>query len=98
MFLQHDDASPHTSVATSVAIESIRFEVVPHLPNSLDLTPSDIGCLQLSRHASKEFLHMWCRNGFRNSLKNSTLMGSKNMFSSNGFLLHLRDSTWENEA
>jgi hypothetical protein len=41
MFLQHDDATPHTSVATSVAIESIRFEVVPHLPDSLDLAPSD---------------------------------------------------------
>jgi len=42
-----------------VAIESIRFEVVLHLPNSLDLAPSDFGCLQLSRHISKEFLHMW---------------------------------------
>jgi len=87
MILQHDDATPHTSVATSVAIESIRFDVVLHFPDSLDLAPSDFGCLQLLRHISKEFLHVG-RNGFKNSLKNSALMGSKNMFSSNGFLLH----------
>jgi hypothetical protein len=59
MFLQHDDAAPHTSVATSVAIESIRFEFVPHLSTSLDLALSDFGCLQLSRHFSKEFFHIW---------------------------------------
>ena len=47
MFLRHDDTTPHTSVATSVAIESIRFEVVPHLPDCLDLARSDFGCLQL---------------------------------------------------
>ena len=59
MFLQHDDATPCTSVATSVAIESTKFEVVPHPPNSLDLAPSDFHCLHLSRHISKEFLHLW---------------------------------------
>jgi hypothetical protein len=53
---QCDDAAPHTGAATSAAIESNKFEVVPHLPCSLDLPPSDFGCLQLSRHISKEFL------------------------------------------
>jgi histone-lysine N-methyltransferase SETMAR len=40
MFLQHDNVRPHTSAATSAAIHSIRFEVVPHPPYSPDLAPS----------------------------------------------------------
>jgi transposase len=38
---QHDNAKPHTSYATSVVIESTRFEIVPHPPYSLHLAPSD---------------------------------------------------------
>jgi hypothetical protein len=41
MFLQHDTVKPHTSSATSVVIENVVFEVVPHPPYSLDLAPSD---------------------------------------------------------
>jgi hypothetical protein len=41
MCLQHDNATPHTDVATSAAIESITFQVAPHTPYSLDLAPSD---------------------------------------------------------
>ena len=51
MLLQHDNARPYTSAATSVAIKSIRFEVVPHPPYSLDLTPSDLWLLRaLKKH------------------------------------------------
>jgi hypothetical protein len=39
--LQHDNARPHTSAATSAAVDSIEFEVVPHPPYSPDLAPSD---------------------------------------------------------
>jgi transposase len=41
MLLQHDNTRPHTGAATSAAMESIRSEVVPHPPYSLDLVPSE---------------------------------------------------------
>jgi hypothetical protein len=40
MFLQHN-ARLHTSAATSVAVQRIRFEVVPHPSYGLDLALSD---------------------------------------------------------
>jgi histone-lysine N-methyltransferase SETMAR len=42
MLLQHDNARPHTSAATSGIVESIGFEVVLHLPYSPNLAPSDV--------------------------------------------------------
>ena len=42
MFFQHNNARPHTSAATSAAIESIGFQVVPYPLHSLDLAPSDL--------------------------------------------------------
>ena len=41
MLLQHEDARPHTNAATSAVWDSIKFEVVPHHPYSLDLAPPD---------------------------------------------------------
>jgi transposase len=41
LLLQHDNARPHTSAATSAAVDSIGFEVVPHPPYSPDLVLSD---------------------------------------------------------
>jgi histone-lysine N-methyltransferase SETMAR len=40
MLLQHDNARPHTTAATSVAVASTGFELVPHPPYSPDLAPS----------------------------------------------------------
>jgi hypothetical protein len=39
MLLQHDNTGPHTSAATSVAIEGIGLEVVPNTYYSRDLAP-----------------------------------------------------------
>jgi hypothetical protein len=40
LFLQHDEATPYTTAATSTAIQSIIFEVIPCPPYSTDLTLS----------------------------------------------------------
>ena len=41
VFLQHDNAPPHTSIRTMEAITSFGWTVIPHLPYSPDLAPSD---------------------------------------------------------
>ena len=56
MHFQHGNTRPHTSVAPSVAVESIRFKIVPHPPYSPVWHRLDFGCSQLSRNISKEFI------------------------------------------
>ena len=41
VFLQHDNARPHTSAQTQTAIQSLGFTILPHPPYSADLAPSD---------------------------------------------------------
>jgi transposase len=41
MLFLHDNVKPHTVAATSAAIESIEFQVVPHPLYSPDVAPSD---------------------------------------------------------
>jgi len=41
VLLLHDNARPHTARATNDALETLKFEVLSHLPYSPDLAPSD---------------------------------------------------------
>jgi len=41
MLIQHDNARPHTSIQTQEAIAKFGRNVLPHLPYSPDLAPSD---------------------------------------------------------
>ena len=41
VLLQHDNAQPHTSIRTRKAITSFGWTIMPHLPYSPDLAPSD---------------------------------------------------------
>jgi transposase len=41
ILLVRDNARPHTARATIEALETLRFEVLSHLPYSPDLAPSD---------------------------------------------------------
>jgi hypothetical protein len=41
MLFQHNNIRPHTSAATSAVTDSMRSEVVPHLPNSPYCATSD---------------------------------------------------------
>jgi hypothetical protein len=45
MLLQHDNARPHVSTATSEVKENIGFEAVLHCTYSLNLVPSDFSFL-----------------------------------------------------
>jgi histone-lysine N-methyltransferase SETMAR len=40
MLIQHDNARPHTSLRTQEAIAKFIWNVLPHLPYSLDLAPT----------------------------------------------------------
>jgi histone-lysine N-methyltransferase SETMAR len=51
VLIQHVNTGPHTSVATSVAIESTELEVVPYPPYSPDMALSDFSLLAaLKKH------------------------------------------------
>jgi transposase len=41
ILLLHDNARPHTARATIDALETLKFEVLPHPPYSPDLAPSN---------------------------------------------------------
>lgn len=41
ILLLHDNARPHTSRATTEALDRLKFEVLPHPPYSPDLAPND---------------------------------------------------------
>jgi hypothetical protein len=88
-----------TSAANSVAIENIRFEVVPCLPYSLDLAPADFWFLQLSGNISNEISHVMKfilvqGIGFETTLMVMSLI---NLFSAGSVELKERETIWQNE-
>jgi transposase len=42
ILLLHDNARPHTALATIDALETLKFEVLSNPPYSPDLAPSDL--------------------------------------------------------
>jgi hypothetical protein len=105
MFLQHDNARPHTSAATSAAVDSSRFVVVPHPPYSPDLASSDFWLFRaLKKHLKGYCLHVMKKvkllrqNGFKNGLKNSTTMGSRNLFSAGSVVSNEGGTMWKHEV
>ena len=59
----------HTNTATSVVLESIRFEVVSHPPYSPDLAPYDFLLAAVKKHLKGT--NFTCDDNFKNSLKTS---------------------------
>ena len=41
MILQHDNARPHDVKPVKTYLETLKWEVLPHSPYSLDIAPSD---------------------------------------------------------
>ena len=41
VILQHDNAQPHVAKAVKTYLETLKWEVLPHPPYSLDIAPSD---------------------------------------------------------
>jgi hypothetical protein len=86
-------------------LESIGFEVVPHPPSSPVLPLSDFCLFRVlkknlkgSRITCGEEIQLLWQNGFKKRLQNSTLMGSKNLFSAGGIVLNERGTAWEHEV
>lgn len=57
MFLQHDNARPHTSKITKEEIKALGWTTIRHPPYSLDLAPSDYHLFWSMQHSlnGKEF-------------------------------------------
>ena len=71
--IHHGNARPHASKATSEELEKLVWMVMPHLPYSPDLAPSDFrlfgplkhylrGQYFASNEAPKKSVRMWCKN------------------------------------
>ena len=70
MILQHDNARPHVANPVNTYLETYEWEVVPHLPYSPHMAPSDYYLFRLMAHglADQQFrsyediekwLHSW---------------------------------------
>jgi histone-lysine N-methyltransferase SETMAR len=66
--LQHDNTRPHTSAATSDAIQHLEFSVLPHPPYSPDLAPSDFHLFpKLKEHLKGQ--HFSCDEEVKSSVR-----------------------------
>jgi len=103
MPLQHDTARPHnSSVVLQYRMSDVKlFFTLPTAKFWHSLTSG----LQLSRNISKELIshvmnqcHLLQENGFKNSLKNSLVTGSKNLFSAGSIASNKRETMWKIEV
>jgi hypothetical protein len=96
MLLQHDNARPHNSaVVWQYRISDVKlFFTLPTAKIWHSLTSG----LQLPSNISKELIshvmkqcHLLQETGFKNSLKNSTVTGSKNLFTAGSIVSNKRE-------
>ncbi|GFV35575.1 mariner Mos1 transposase [Trichonephila clavipes] len=50
VILQHDNARPHVAKVVTTYLETLKWEVLPHPPYSLDLAPSDYRLFRSMTH------------------------------------------------
>ena len=50
VILQHDNAQPHVAKVVKTYLETLKWEVLPHLPYSPDVVPSDYHLFRLMAH------------------------------------------------
>jgi len=88
-----------------VVKETIRFQVVPHPSYSSDLVPSDFWLfVALMKHPKgNDFtrdakVQAAMGNGFKESLKSSTVTGLKNLFNDGSLVLNERQTMWKNKV
>ena len=57
MILLHDNARPHVAKPVKTYLETLKWEVLPHPPYSLDIAPSDyyLFCLMVHGLADRQF-------------------------------------------
>lgn len=103
ILLQHDNARPHNSaVVWRYRISDVKlFYTLP----TAKIWHSMTSGLQLSRNILKELIshvmkqcHLLQENDFKNSLKNSTLTGSKSLFSAGSIVSNKRETMWKIEV
>ena len=50
VILQHDNARPHVTKMVKTYLETLKWEILPHPPYSLDVAPSDYHLFRLMAH------------------------------------------------
>jgi hypothetical protein len=85
VILQLDNAQPHTANMTKVAIQELDWEILPHLPYSPDIPPSDYHlfflsptiCTECPSTASTQSSKIGSTISSRPNRRNSSNVGSK---------------------
>jgi len=54
IILLHDNARPHVAASVKTYLETLKWEVLPHLPYSLDIDPSDYHLFRSMTHGLSE--------------------------------------------
>jgi hypothetical protein len=83
---------------TSAVTESIRFELVPHPPYSLDVAPSHLWFLQLSRNISKEFISHVMKIWLQEQPEELYIRSSRNSFGAGKIALLLGQMRYSNKV
>jgi histone-lysine N-methyltransferase SETMAR len=96
---------PHTSAATSAAVNSIRFEVVPHPPYSPYLAPSDFWLFgALKKHLKgnhftcEEEVQATVAKRFQEQPEKFYTKGFQKLVSAGGIVSNERGTTWKREV
>ena len=50
VILQHDNARPHVAKPVKTCLETLKWEDLPHPPNTPDIAPSDYYLFRLMAH------------------------------------------------
>jgi len=56
--LQHDNVQPYVAQAVKTYLETLKWEILSHLPYSSDISPSDYHCSDDTAYPSRSSLHM----------------------------------------
>ena len=98
VFLQHDNAWPHTARSTVAPIQDLSFECLSHLPYSPDLAPSDFHVFGPLKEAigGKSFRSnesRWCMSGCALSQKTFFLEVSMHFRSAGTLVWYAMETT-----
>jgi len=62
VILLHDNARPHVAKVIKKYLETLKWDVLPHPPYSLDIAPSDYWLFRSSKFTSFAEIENWLQN------------------------------------
>lgn len=91
MILKHDNARPHFANVVKIYLKTLNWDVLPHLPYSIDIAPSNF-------HLFRSMKHGLAEQHFRSHEETGNwvdfwITSKDEQFSQRG--IHMLSETWE---